>query len=76
MKRKIIIFSCLVLTAIAMSACQQQGKYTGEFNVNWGSEDIPEHSQRLEDNNIPYETRDGKIFIQEDAVKDATECCT
>ena len=59
-----------------MSACQHQEKYTGEFMVQWGQEDVTEHTLRLEENNIPYEIRDGDLFIQEDAVNDATECCT
>lgn len=75
-KRRIIMkkhrFRKLLLcftALLVLPACQ---KYNGDLQ-QWGS---TVDTAKLKRNNIPYEIRDGKVYIPEDAFSDATYCCT
>ncbi|PFN26076.1 hypothetical protein [Bacillus cereus] len=60
----------LCFTALLMlPACQ---KYNSKLE-QWGS---TVDTAKLKRNNIPYEIKDGKVYIPEDAFSDATYCCT
>lgn len=61
----------ITMTILFAAGCQKD--YEGEY-VEWGEENTDE--ERLEDNDIPYEIRDGQIYIPEDALNDAVICCS
>ncbi len=54
-------------------ACQKE--YSGKL-VQWGDTANSVDTTKLKRNNIPYEIKDGKLYIPKDAVSDATYCCT
>jgi len=72
LKKTIVSVLCLFLLT-ALSACQKE--YTGEY-VEWGEKTNSNATELLEDNNIPYEIRDGIIYIPEDAFDKAINCCS
>jgi len=65
------LFFCFT-ALLVLSACQ---KYNGNLE-QWGSTVDTVDTAKLKRNNIPYEIKDGKVYIPEDAFSDATLCCT
>lgn len=49
--------------------------YNGKL-IQWGDTANTVDTAKLKRNNIPYEIKDDKVYIPEDAVSDATYCCT
>jgi len=66
------LFLCFVIL-LMLSACQNE--YNGKL-VQWGDTANTVDTAKLERNNIPYEIKDDKVYIPEDAISDATNCCT
>lgn len=48
--------------------------YNGNFNTQWQNTD--RFKACFVENAIPYEQRNTGLFIQEDALEDATKLCT
>ncbi|KFM95245.1 hypothetical protein D0U04_26425 [Bacillus clarus] len=65
------LFLCFT-ALLVLSACQ---KYNGKL-IQWGNTANTVDTAKLKRNNIPYEIKNDKIYIPEDAVSDATYCCT
>jgi len=70
LKKIIVLVLCWLLLFTTLSACQYNGKY-----VEWGEKTNSNATELLENNNIPYEIRDGIIYIPEDAFDKAIYCC-
>ncbi|MGG2064927.1 MULTISPECIES: hypothetical protein [Bacillales] len=66
------LFFCFVIL-LMLVACQKE--YSGKL-VQWGDTANSVDTTKLKRNNIPYEIKDGKLYIPKDAVSDATYCCT
>nr|WP_087974893.1 hypothetical protein [Oceanobacillus rekensis] len=64
---------CCTLLFIFLSACQKE--YSGEY-IEWGEKTNSNAAELLEKNEIPYEIKDGIIYIPEDAFDDAIYCCS
>ncbi|MGC8231130.1 hypothetical protein ACP2W0_19310 [Pseudobacillus badius] len=73
MKKKTGSILCVLFTVLLLSACQKN--YSGSFSVEWGLAN-EENQERLKENDIPYKIESGKIYIPEDAIDDATKCCS
>lgn len=72
MKKVIVLVLCWLLLFTTLSACQKE--YTGKY-VEWGEKTNSNATELLENNNIPYEIRDGIIYIPEDAFDKTIYCC-
>ncbi|MDV7767690.1 hypothetical protein [Peribacillus sp. CSMR9] len=70
-----VLMRYFTLITILTIICGCQKNYSGEY-VQWGdsAEDID--TKRLKENDIPYKIKDNKVFIPEDAIKNATFCYT
>lgn len=66
------LFLCFT-ALLVLSACQKE--YNGKL-IQWGDTANTVNIAKLKRNNIPYEIKADKIYIPEDAVSDATYCCT
>jgi hypothetical protein len=65
----ILLISILMIT----SACQKSNN--GEY-IQWGDSEKTVDTKRLEDNNIPYKIKDGRVYVPEDAFDKAIYCCS
>ncbi|MFJ7938921.1 hypothetical protein ACIQYG_10460 [Peribacillus sp. NPDC096622] len=67
-----VLMRYFTLITILTIICGCQKNYSGEY-VQWGE---TVDTKKLKENDIPYEIKDNKVFIPEDATKKATFCCT
>jgi len=67
----VLVLSCFFLFT-TLSACQKE--YSGEY-IEWGERGSSNATDLLEENNIPYEIRNGVIYIPENAFDKAIYCC-
>lgn len=74
MGKKPIVFSCLCLLIILAVFLYPKG-YNGKY-VRWGDTVNSVNTDKLERNNIPYEVKDNKVYIPEDAFDKAIYCCS
>ncbi|GAB3068561.1 hypothetical protein [Virgibacillus ainsalahensis] len=73
MKKILVLVLCCYLLFTTLSACQKE--YSGEY-IEWGEQTNSNATELLEENNIPYEIRNGIIYIPEDAFDKAIYCCS
>lgn len=72
LKKKHILFLCFFIVLIVYFF--QKG-YSGDF-IRWGDSIETVNTEKLERNNIPYEIKDNKVYIPEDAFDKAIWCCS
>jgi len=63
---------CLSIFMI-ISACQKE--YGGKY-IQWGDSEKTVDTNRLEENNIPYKIKNGRVYVPEDAFDKAIFCCS
>lgn len=74
MKKVLVLILCCFFLFTTLSACQKE--YNGEY-IEWGEKlEDSNATELLEDHNIPYEIRDGMIYIPEDTFDKAIYCCS
>lgn len=73
-KRRLFLpFVATLFIFLSIVGCEKE--YTGEY-VEWGEETDSNTTELLKKNNIPYEIRNGIIYIPEDAFDKAIYCCS
>lgn len=77
MKKVLISLVCIIGLSLAIFIYFTTRGYSGEY-VQWGENNSvdSQYLDRLEENDIPYKIKDGNMYIPEDAIDDATLCCT
>ncbi|MFD2630006.1 hypothetical protein [Oceanobacillus kapialis] len=75
MKKAYMIIVSFVFILCIYFIFFHQGLYNGEF-IKWGEVTNSNVTELLEGNKIPYEIREGFIYIPEDATSDAVLCCS
>ncbi|MBD1221906.1 hypothetical protein GLV94_19470 [Virgibacillus halodenitrificans] len=73
MKKVLVLVLCCSLPFATLFACQKE--YTGEY-IEWGEKTDGNATELLADNNIPFEIKNGIIYIPEDAFDKAINCCS
>nr|WP_328701065.1 hypothetical protein [Aquibacillus kalidii] len=63
----------LIFILMITSACQKS--YNGEY-IQWGDSEKTVDTKSLEDSNIPYKIKNGRVYIPEDAFDKAIYCCS
>jgi len=72
LKKVLVLILCYIILFATLAACQKE--YTEEY-IEWGEKTNGNVAELLENNDIPYEIRDGIIYIPEDAFDKAIYCC-
>ena len=73
MVKRITLIALLVL-CVFLNACSKD--YKGEY-IEWSTQsDNTSLMERLEDNGIPFKVEGDTLFIPEDAINDAVNCCS